>query len=281
MSGGLVRTVLRAQGRLPVAQPLLPSRFAPPAAAPSDPLEAWHQVAPEPMSPTDAAPPSGSTRPSAEETSPTVSMTDTAGALLAVRASPAPRDPPVAKEVLGDTSLAARPPGAAVSAFAAESYEAQSARAVAPHPRRLPTPTAAPLSSELVFREPSAAGTHIQNVSHHNSPRARQQAAPLQPAIDASRAADPLTPAQEAHAAERRPPTRRRQPPALRPATAETAATRAIQPVAAAYSVRVPDVHISIGRMEVHAAPARATPPRPAPTLRPQQSLADYLARRK
>ena len=274
MSGGLVRTVLRAQGRLPVAQPLLPSRFAPPATAPADPLEALHEVAPEPMSRTDATPPSGSTA-----TAP-ASMTESAGALLAVRASPASRDIPVAKEALGDTSLTG-PPGPAVSALAAESHEAQSARAVAPHPRRLPTPPAVPSISELASQEPSAAGTHIQNVSHRNSPRARQQAAPLRPAIDASHASDPLAPAHEAHAAERRPPTRRRQPPALRPATAETAATRAIQPVAAASSVRAPDVHISIGRMEVHAAPARATPPRPAPTLRPQQSLADYLARRK
>ena len=259
MSGGLLRTVLRAQGRLPVAQPLLPSRFAPPAAAPAGPLEAWHEVAPDPMSPADAAPPSAFTRPSAEETEPTAtapaSMTESAGAPLAVRASPAPRDIAVAKESLRDTSPAARPPGPAV--LAAESYEARSARAAAPHPRRLPTPTAAPLSSELVF----------------------QQTAPLQPATDAS---DPLTPAQEARrAAERRLPTLDRQPTALRPATAETAATRATQPVAAATSVRMPDVHISIGRMEVHAAPARATPPRPDPARRPQQSLADYLAQRK
>jgi hypothetical protein len=46
-------------------------------------------------------------------------------------------------------------------------------------------------------------------------------------------------------------------------------------------SVRMPDVQISIGRVEVNAAPARAAPVRTAPARRPPLSLAEYLAQRK
>ena len=44
---------------------------------------------------------------------------------------------------------------------------------------------------------------------------------------------------------------------------------------------RPPDVHISIGRVEVHAVQARAAVARSTPVRRPQLSLADYLAQRK
>jgi hypothetical protein len=44
---------------------------------------------------------------------------------------------------------------------------------------------------------------------------------------------------------------------------------------------RPPDVRITIGRVEVHAAPGRAVPARPAASRRPPLSLADYLAQRK
>ncbi|HKM74523.1 MAG TPA: hypothetical protein VKI44_16230 [Acetobacteraceae bacterium] len=46
-------------------------------------------------------------------------------------------------------------------------------------------------------------------------------------------------------------------------------------------SERAPNVQISIGRLEVHAAPARAAPVRAALAQRPPLSLADYLAQRK
>jgi hypothetical protein len=41
------------------------------------------------------------------------------------------------------------------------------------------------------------------------------------------------------------------------------------------------DVHISIGRVEVHAAPVRPAPLRAAPARQSGLSLADYLARRR
>ena len=44
---------------------------------------------------------------------------------------------------------------------------------------------------------------------------------------------------------------------------------------------RAPEVHISIGHVEVHAAPARSAPARPAPVRPPPMSLADYKALRK
>jgi len=44
---------------------------------------------------------------------------------------------------------------------------------------------------------------------------------------------------------------------------------------------RPPDIYISIGQVEVHAAPARNAPIRPDPPRRPQRSLAEYLMQRK
>lgn len=76
-------------------------------------------------------------------------------------------------------------------------------------------------------------------------------------------------------------------PPAEPPGPAQLRQERLLRPPiggdqpAPAASGRPPDVHISIGRVEVHAAPARPAPGHPAAPRRPQQSLADYLARRK
>jgi hypothetical protein len=56
----------------------------------------------------------------------------------------------------------------------------------------------------------------------------------------------------------------------------------AANPVAEARPAARPhDVRITIGRVEVHVAPGRAAPVRPATSRRSPLSLADYLARRK
>jgi hypothetical protein len=50
---------------------------------------------------------------------------------------------------------------------------------------------------------------------------------------------------------------------------------------------RLPEVRVTIGRIEVHTPPTPAPPPRPAPArhpppaARPVRSLDDYLARRQ
>jgi hypothetical protein len=63
------------------------------------------------------------------------------------------------------------------------------------------------------------------------------------------------------------------------PFAAQRAAFRPDFPARQTQAV-APDVQISIGVVEVHAAPRRPVPVRPAPARGPQVSLADYLAQR-
>jgi hypothetical protein len=73
-------------------------------------------------------------------------------------------------------------------------------------------------------------------------------------------------------------PLPHREPPVASPPPSFTPPAIARAPAA----TRAPDIHISIGRLEVVATPARTTTPvRTAPVRRPSLSLADYLAQRK
>ncbi|HYM74180.1 MAG TPA: hypothetical protein VET89_14455 [Stellaceae bacterium] len=244
MSGALARLVLRAQGRLPVAEPLLPSRFAP---AGSDPAM---------------------TDPAAGEIEWGMPASETAPAPLARQATRAPR-----------------PPGAA--AIDAEAAAAPSS----PNPSPSRADTAAPTRdapSRMMPVAPFAVRPEPVQAAPFAPPA--DPAGSLAPAetlaatanIAASRRAGSGPPAE----AEALPPAAYRRPPVAAAFGPSAAASRraagTTTPFAASppAPARAPDVQISIGRVEVHAGPARAAPPRVAQARRQPRPLADYLARR-
>jgi hypothetical protein len=237
MSGGLTRLVLRAQGQLPVAQPLLPSRFAPAAtAAPieSDTAASWGETHEDSQSPSKdfvpvrAAPPPIVSQPSAS--------------------SSASRNDPVPITTSSPVPFLAAPPPSPVAAPQASSPPDITA------PRATPTPRAPSLS--LGPTTPTAVPP-----ARSESPAATVTSTPL-PHREPPPTAPRFAPT---------PPVASPPPPFTPPAIARAPA-----------ATHAPDIHISIGRLEVVAAPARTTTPvRAAPARRPSLSLADYLAQRK
>jgi hypothetical protein len=225
MSGGLARLVLRAQGRVPVAAPLLPSRFAPvpsvAAAADWTGLDTGDEGLPTTATQRTAPPP------------------------------PARPDPPRSAEADREAPTA-RPHDAIPSRDPA---------AMEPE-RGAPGPT----RDEPTISPTAPGGTQRTVPAEAVEPLPATVADALPPwSARAPDAAPPL------------PPRRQTEPPAVPPAP--PLATRVAAP--ALEPRRLPDVHISIGRLEVHALPARATPARATPARAPRVTLADYLAQRK
>jgi hypothetical protein len=265
MTSSLARLVLRAQGQLPVAEPLLPSRFEPagPASATTDPL-ATEAGSSEPA----LAPPARAMRHAPQpSTGPETPPTPQARRALAGQdATEAEAESPVSVSFLSPADMAPQPvhapPLPSTTPFAIEASAAVTPGRAQASPSTVPAApvtAAAPLAEaeqpELTARiavsrpRPTASGAHFEAESR-------------QPAAHRPR------PAAAAFV-----PSPTEIPSSARPPAPHAAGSPA--------SVRMPDVQISIGRVEVHAVPARAAPVRTAQARRPPLSLAEYLAQRK
>jgi hypothetical protein len=264
MSGGLTRLVLRAQGQLPVAEPLLPSRFASVASVQTttDPLVSetdvpWGEASDE----TVTSPP----RP--------------VPALRPAQASGEPAEP----ASLSPQTDAAQSPVQVRPVFAVKPRTAIASERV------LASPQAVPARDAVSVTPPAQSGAEDRNT--------RSEAAPARDAVSAtppaqsgaadrntrSEAALPARHDASASATTFQPARHSAQPAAAPFVPSPRASTAFALPSIAGQTApaRAPDVQISIGRLEVHAALARAGPVRAAPVRRPSLSLADYLAQRK
>jgi len=240
MSGSLARLVQRAQGRLPVAEPLLPSRYAA-AGSPAGPLE---EIGAEPVLQSSPGPPEPATSTSTRAPEPTVPTEPSH-----------PRPAPIGAR---DTDAEASGPSPVAK---------QAAPNAVVGPRSAPVARSGGEPTEPPSRLISAATEPV---------RAAQPAPPDVVSVSprpAELSAGPAPPNQD-----------RRPSPGVSPFLAREAALAAGRAAIVQRSTSpapAPDVHISIGRLEVHAAPAaRATPSR-VPARHPAVSLADYLARRR
>jgi hypothetical protein len=271
MSGSLARLVLLAQGQLPVAEPLLPSRFAPVVPqGQATAVDPWPEIA------ADSEPTPAPSAPSHVQRAPAASGRTAAETGLSAPtgfgATPFAEHTSFGeKGVAADRTQAGHPASADLTVpFGIRETAVPIARLPDPAPTEAAMPRPQQGMRPEVHAAPPASATD----------RSAHAAAPVSAhAIAPDRSAHSVPPVTATdHAAEPIPAGRR--PPVafnLNPAT-----TSAARPTPAASApARAPDVHISIGRLEVHAGPARAAPARPAPPRRPQQSLADYLARRK
>jgi hypothetical protein len=259
MSGSLARLVQRAQGQLPVAEPLLQPRFAP--------------FGPLPRATGHLEMEAGSSD-SVRDAAPVVRQDDL---------SPARRTHPV-------RSSSAMPRTQHVPDAPFSTPAEPGLVAIRPATMSLPVPVApampfahqaaddtAPVGEQAV-QPPRGAADAAKADTWSRAPE-RVASAPASPQRlpDAQTTASSIRLAPDAHLmAERLQPTSHR--PAPIPGVPRASAPVANADVSAA---RPPHVHISIGRVEVHAVPARAAAPRSAPVRRPQLSLADYLTHPK
>jgi hypothetical protein len=246
MTGSLARLVLRAQGRLAVAEPLLPSRYA---AGPQPGFSEEVGIQP-------------AVQPTSSPREPSMPMAPMAPLAAPRAAPPAPR-PSVGAgpETIAETG---DPPLSAESRTTIPVAVPRPMLAEHPAAEHLPAEPLPPLSAPTV--QESARATSVVSPHYRDTPFAGAT-----PAV----AIEP-----ESYNPDRRPS------PGVSPFLAREAA------LAAARSARIetprpgtpasaPDVHISIGRLEVHATPARPAPVRAAPARQSGLSLADYLARRR
>ena len=265
MTDSLSRLVLRAQGRLPVAAPLLPSRFADAAQD-----AAWGEETGETTTPTATEAPAAAfdapvvqldQREATQQTSaaaPRQSPTGTIQTFVETAPPPSPdalpQDvPPVSRQsgphAVMPPTIMLQPDVAQAAVGVQASVEARRGQADAP-----------------------------RNISRESSPPADRpppDVARPKVAPPTGRAAEPPLPVSQVPL------------PALRSAAELTVAPELIaaRNIVAPQRTAAPAVRISIGRVEVHAAPtpvqtAAATPPRQAPSRHPTVSLADYLAER-
>jgi hypothetical protein len=245
MSGSLTRLVLRARGQLPVAEPVLSSRFALAGPSPTPPELETETGWSEPIEPAPA------------------SFVPPPRSMPASQASTSAATEPVDPSSLQPRTEAA-PPAVRSPRFIVERPARISPERVQPLPLAVPTGRAATAAPRVL---PGA--MELMAPTAHSLPKAFDalgEAPSVQPApYRAASAASPFA------------PTATKMPGATRATATATPAHLAGQTVPA----RIPDVQISIGRLEVHGAPTRAAPVRAAPVRRPQLSLADYLARRK
>jgi hypothetical protein len=281
MSGSLARLVLRAQGQLPVAEPLLPSRFAPvePTLATINPLETeagWSEPGADPA----AASPNRDTPPAHR-----VKRTPPSPAVSQVQRAPMSEDTtaagtgPAAPLSLSRRNVAPSPVNGVAAAFADEASVDVSPEWGLASPPIIAVYGAAAETPELI------AGPQGLR-PRPSAPRARigTESLPLAPRHLTEAELGQLPPGLRTEVEPRQPANRRPPPGPFVPVSAEVpGGARAMPPALSGVSVspRVPDVHISIGRVEVHAGPARAAPVRATPARRPPLSLADYLAQRK
>ncbi len=251
MSGSLDRLVLRAQGRLPVAEPLLPSRYAT-----GSPAGLAEEIGAEPVAQSVAS----HREPPAPTIPPTLSRT------------PAPTPTPMSVP-----RVEPRPPPIGAQHEVAAEASSPSPTVAGPATISLASPVS--IAAERSSDEPPGRPAR--------PPPTAAEPARAPPPEPLSRPNAPPPPAPQTARAEPAPPDPDRRPsPGVSPflaRAARLAATRAgaIEAHRAAPLAPPPDVHISIGRLEVHAAPARQAPARAAPARQPALSLADYLAHRK
>jgi hypothetical protein len=279
MSGGsLARLVQRAQGQLPVAEPLLQPRFAPfgpsPGATGHLEMEAgWS----DPV--TDAAP--------------VVRRDDLSPARQTQRVRSSSAIPVVPRDDLPLEHLTQRVRSSSAMPRTQHVPDAPFSTPAEPglvaiRPATMPLPV--PVAPAMPFAHQAADDTAPvgeQAVQYPCGPAdaAKANTWSRAPERVASAPASPqrLPDAQTTASSIRlHPEAERLQPTSHRPAPIP-GVPRASAPVAnaAVSAPRPPHVHISIGRVEVHAVPARAAAARSAPVRRPQLSLADYLAQRK
>lgn len=236
MSDSLTRLVLRAQGRLPIAEPLLPSRCAPVLAPDPDDTAAGETTAVQLLSRSE---------PQREQ--------------LLPRHTQSPLRLPVTSPSVPRRAEWESPPS--------------------PEPGAIPPPTLEPIR---VTRETPAAvpPSFARENQHDDTPSDRR--APGLPSGQLERPAP--RPASDVLAAETyTPPRPGDRAPELPLRTVRTAPQTAVLPPASSgvpLRAVAPEVRISIGTVEVHAAPPRPSPVRPPPARRPTVSLADYLAQR-
>jgi hypothetical protein len=282
MSGSLARLVLRAQGQLPVAAPLLPSRFAPVGPGPATLVDRLRHLVPamslsadsnggqaatigwessEPVAPLDPF----ETEAGWGETTADPASTSPDDSVLSVCPEPPVQPLPPGPQAQPDAQAAMRP-DLSQAAPLPQSAAPVSDRASPARGRAAP-----PWTPADTLAAPVAPNTPDRIGPAPVPPPAAQTMARPEP-VSRTLSRDPHPPAAA--------PKPARSPAQFPPFHAEKPApTPATAPAPA--SPRIPDVHISIGRLEVHAAPARTTPVHSAPMRRPQLSLADYLAQRK
>jgi len=263
MSDSLTRLILRAQGRLAVAEPLLASRYESPDAGGSgrvaSEMEEVGETTPAappaapvpPARATDHAPPTAIARPVAP-------VFDRAAAhgpppLVLDRATrAAPPDPPLAAASARDADASRAPPAAA---------RPLTHRDVAVTTR--PTHDIASAASAEFAATSEAARS---NAAPPN--RETRHLASAQSALPHT-AGSPRAPSARL-IAEARPAAR------VQAAAPPTPSPRSAAPLTAAAR----DVQISIGVVEVHATPPRTPATRPGASRAPAISLGDFLARR-
>ncbi len=250
MSDSLIRLVLRAQGRLPVAEPLLPSRYA---AAPLSGLSEVTGV--EPI------------------TDPVTRDRDRS-----------PIRPPIPPDPLfpassGPPTPSAAPPLARRDGRSEGDAPVAGGSPVGPIADALPSPlvTVPPQPVRVLARMPLDQAPRPEPSVHAVAPPA-----PLSPSPTSSEWASPRSKsADPAPANLDRRPSAGVSPFLAREAALAGARTAAIETPRPETPALAPDVHISIGRVEVHAAPERPAPVRAAAARHTGLSLADYLARRR
>ena len=265
MTGSLSRLVLRAQGRLPTAEPLLPSRYA--VSAPSVPVEVSAE---------------------AESTgTPHVRSERADRFALAIEPPAARPEMPVGPWRQRLTERAEGPPRGQESDIASRAPVADG-EAAQPEAR-------AHVALETPHRKP----TGILGATSPSPATESLRSFAVSPARAPSLEAQPLTPTTARHPEVRPRPRghardtlsafvplsvdgspiaslradRIRPPSATRPSP--------LPPISAVHlgTPAAPEVRISIGCVEIHAAPPRPASTRQAPARRPTVSLADYLAK--
>jgi hypothetical protein len=264
VSDSLGRLILRAQGRLPTVEPLLPSRYA--AAQASGVAWAEQTVEVDPLAPAQPAVASRTAPRPSPSSENRLSPPDRIGLPAAasmggrikgqtpsMRAATGALEPPAQARISGEPSSPplAVPPGAFPD-------DPLFAPAVVVSAELRPTAADRPGMSEPERLAPTEIVSGAPTL---------QPAPPLTPELIPRRtfalsAAERLEPRGTPDL-----PSRPARPSPLAPGTGEGLAP--------------PEVKISIGRLEVHAAAApRPLPARQSAVRRPTVSLADYLAKR-
>jgi hypothetical protein len=280
VTDSLTRLVLRAQGQLPIAEPLLPSRYAPAVMVRMPDWEAPAIVEAEaPALPTTASRTPHLGRPAPEHQPSTPQENQTLA-----DAATAPVNP-----------LIEGFPGQAEAAL--QRIEPGRPRAAAFADAVGQTPRSAEVVASAVSLPAVSSRTGFPEVVDVSRESAVGHSAP---ALPAARASDRLADSSEVAPVLSEParvpseltPSATRPPPGMPPERLWLPNAPARQPANGRaamppdFPVRQtqpapPDVQISIGVVEVHAAPPRPAPARPAPARPRQVSLADYLAQRR